>query len=229
MTTDLRIGVAHRAGVTERLDHAAKRAIDLVLAGLALALLLPVMVAIAIAVRLTSPGPALFRQVRVGHLRKPFVMLKFRSMYEGCDDAVHRAYVTRMLTGDTAPADPARVIYKVTGIADPRMTPIGWFLRKASLDELPQLINVLRGEMSLVGPRPALPWEVELFEQRHHLRFAVKPGITGLWQTSGRSMLTMRQALDLDVEYVRRRSFGLDLLIILKTARVLLAWRSGAR
>ena len=227
MTTDLRIGVAHPAGLTERLDHAAKRAIDLVLASLALALLSPVMVAIAIGVRLTSPGPALFRQVRVGHLRKPFVMLKFRSMYEGCDDAVHRAYVTRMLAGDTAPADSARAIYKVTGIADPRMTPIGWFLRKASLDELPQLINVLRGEMSLVGPRPALPWEVELFEPRHHLRFAVKPGITGLWQTSGRSMLTMPQALDLDVDYVQHRSILLDLMTLLRTVPVVLRARGA--
>jgi lipopolysaccharide/colanic/teichoic acid biosynthesis glycosyltransferase len=227
MTTDLQIGLTDRIGLTERLDQAAKRAIDLVLATLLLVLLSPVMVAIAIAIRLTSPGPALFRQVRVGHLRAPFVMLKFRSMYQDCDDAVHRTYVTRMLTGNAAPADPARPIYKVTGAADPRMTAIGWFLRKASLDELPQLINVLRGEMSLVGPRPALPWEVELFEPRHHVRFAVKPGITGLWQTSGRSMLTMRQALDLDVDYAERRSVLLDLMTLLRTVPAVLRARGA--
>jgi lipopolysaccharide/colanic/teichoic acid biosynthesis glycosyltransferase len=227
MTTDLQIGLTDRIRLTERLDQAAKRAIDLDLATLLLVLLSPVMVAIAIAIRLTSPGPALFRQVRVGHLSAPFVMLKFRSMYQDCDDAVHRAYVTRMLTGHAAPSDPARAIYKVTGAADPRMTRIGWFLRKASLDELPQLINVLRGEMSLVGPRPALPWEVELFEPRHHVRFAVKPGITGLWQTSGRSMLTMRQALDLDVDYVERRSLLLDLMTILRTVPAVLRARGA--
>jgi lipopolysaccharide/colanic/teichoic acid biosynthesis glycosyltransferase len=227
MSIDLRIGLTDRARLTDRLDQAAKRAIDLVVASLLLVLLSPVMVAIAIAIRLTSPGPALFRQVRVGHLRTPFVMLKFRSMQQDCDDTVHRAYVTRMLTGQAAPVDPARAIYKVTRATDPRMTSIGWFLRKASLDELPQLINVLRGEMSLVGPRPALPWEVELFEPHHHVRFAVKPGITGLWQTSGRSMLTMRQALDLDVDYVERRSVLLDLMTLLRTVPAVLRARGA--
>jgi lipopolysaccharide/colanic/teichoic acid biosynthesis glycosyltransferase len=227
MATDLQIGLTDRIGLAGWLDQAAKRAIDLVLAGALLILLSPVLAVIVVTVRLTSPGPALFRQVRVGYLRTPFVMLKFRSMRQDSDEALHRAYVTSMLTGQAVPADPERAVYKVTGAADPRVTPVGWFLRKASLDELPQLINVLRGEMSLVGPRPALPWEVELFDPRHHVRFAVKPGITGLWQTSGRSMLTMRQALDLDVAYVQRRNLSLDLITLLRTVPAVMRARGA--
>ena len=209
----------------ERFDLATKRVVDVVLASLMLVMLSPVMLIIAITVRLTTPGPAHFRQVRIGHLLSPFVVLKFRTMHQDNDDAIHRSYVRTMLAGSAVPADGVRGIYKLAG--DPRVTPIGKFLRKASLDELPQLVNVLRGDMSLVGPRPVLPWEAGLFEPRHQVRFAVKPGITGLWQVSGRSVLTMQQALELDVEYVRRRSLALDLVTLLRTIPAVLRSRGA--
>jgi len=209
----------------ERLDQAAKRALDLVLAGLGLLLFGAPLIAIAVAIRLTSPGPALFQQVRVGYRQSAFVMLKFRTMYQDNDDAGHRAYVAAMLASANAGADGGKGIYKLTD--DPRVTPLGRLLRKTSLDELPQLVNVVRGEMSLVGPRPVLPWEAALFETRHRLRFAVKPGITGLWQVSGRNALTMQQALDLDVEYVRDRTLALDLMTLARTIPTVLSTRGA--
>ena len=188
---------------------------DVLLASGMLLVFAPAMLVIAMLIRFTSPGRVLFRQVRVGYWQSPFVMLKFRTMHQGIDDTIHRSYVTAMLTGEGAPADAKRGIYKLT--RDPRVTRIGSFLRKTSLDELPQLINVLRGEMSLVGPRPVLPWEGKLFEPWDRVRFAVRPGITGLWQVTGRSALTMQQALDLDVEYALRRTMMLDVIILLRT------------
>jgi lipopolysaccharide/colanic/teichoic acid biosynthesis glycosyltransferase len=214
-----------RRGPRERLDEALKRVLDLTLASLLLIVLAPVMAVIAILIRCTSPGPALFRQIRIGYRLSPFVMLKFRTMQVGNDDTIHRTYVTAMLTGEATPADFQRGVYKLT--QDPRVTPVGRFLRTSSLDELPQLFNVLRGNMSLVGPRPALPWEAELFEPRYRARFMAKPGITGLWQVSGRSMLTMRQALQLDVDYVERRTLGVDLVTLLRTIPAVLRGREA--
>jgi lipopolysaccharide/colanic/teichoic acid biosynthesis glycosyltransferase len=202
-----------------------KRLLDLCLALLGLLVLAPMLLVVAMLVRVTSPGPALFRQVRVGKNGRPFTMLKFRSMSSGADDAIHRDYVSRLLTEDIAPEGGAAGVYKLVG--DPRVTAVGRLLRKTSIDELPQLMNVVRGHMSLVGPRPALGWEVELYEHRHRRRLAVKPGLTGLWQVSGRSTLTMREALDLDVEYVARRGLGLDLMILAGTVPALLR-RSAA-
>jgi lipopolysaccharide/colanic/teichoic acid biosynthesis glycosyltransferase len=209
----------------DRLDRAAKRAMDLLLASGMLLAFSPVMVVIALLIRLTSPGPVLFRQVRVGYWQSPFVMLKFRTMHQGIDDTIHRSYVTAMLTGQIASAEAERGIFKLT--RDPRVTSIGSFLRRTSLDELPQLINVLRGQMSLVGPRPVLPWEGKLFEPWDRVRFAVRPGITGLWQVTGRNALMMQQALDLDVEYALRRTILLDLVILLRTIPSVL-FRRGA-
>ena len=211
-------GVGYRRGRSS-LDVMLKRTLDVVLALILLFLVLPLMLAIAIAIRMDSRGPALFRQVRMGHRRGRFEMLKFRTMHVDCSDAIHRAYVSRMMAerGDGAPSGG---LCKLT--EDPRVTRIGRLLRRTSLDELPQLLNVLRGDMSLVGPRPMLPWEVELLEARHMTRFSVKPGMTGLWQVSGRSALSMRQALELDVEYVRRRTLALDLAVLAKTGVVLL-------
>jgi lipopolysaccharide/colanic/teichoic acid biosynthesis glycosyltransferase len=217
---------ARRRGSRQRLDEALKRVLDLLLASLLLILLAPAMAVIAIAIRFTSPGPALFRQIRIGYRLSPFVMFKFRTMLVNNDDTIHRAYVTAMLSGDATPAEAQRGIYKLT--RDPRVTSVGAFLRRSSLDELPQLFNVLRGNMSLVGPRPALPYEAELFEHRYRTRFMAKPGITGLWQVSGRSTLPMRQALELDVYYVRRRTIGLDLLTLVKTIPAVLRARDAA-
>jgi lipopolysaccharide/colanic/teichoic acid biosynthesis glycosyltransferase len=200
----------------------AKRALDLAVALVLIAALAPVLAILMLLVRATSAGPALFRQQRLGRDQRPFTMLKLRTMHVGRDDRIHREYVTRLLTG-AAEADTG--LYKLQ--ADPRVTRVGGWLRRTSLDELPQLCNVLRGQMSLVGPRPVLPWEAELFGEPYRRRFAVKPGLTGLWQVSGRSRLSMATALDLDVEYVARRSFRLDLMILIRTVPALL--RGGAR
>jgi lipopolysaccharide/colanic/teichoic acid biosynthesis glycosyltransferase len=197
------------------MTSAVKRFLDLVLASIGLLILSPLLLVIWAAVRLSSPGPAVFRQERVGRDEKPFIMFKFRSMRTGCSDAIHREYVSRMLTGQAAAVEEANGLFKLD--ADPRITQLGAWLRKTSLDELPQLVNVVRGEMSLVGPRPVLAWEAELFTDEARARFRTRPGLTGLWQVSGRNKLTMPQALELDVEYVRRQSLWLDLTIMART------------
>jgi lipopolysaccharide/colanic/teichoic acid biosynthesis glycosyltransferase len=204
-----------------------KRCLDLVLAGAALIVLAPLLAVLALAVRFTSPGPVIFSQRRLGRDERPFTMYKFRSMTAGNSDAIHRAYVSRMLTaGQTAgpaagqAAEPG--LFKLEH--DPRVTRLGAWLRRTSLDELPQLVNVIRGDMSLVGPRPVLAWEAELFSDAARARFRTRPGLTGLWQVSGRARLSMPQALELDVEYVRRQSLWLDLTIL---ARTLPAMRRG--
>jgi lipopolysaccharide/colanic/teichoic acid biosynthesis glycosyltransferase len=184
----------------------------------------PLLLMLWLAVRLTSRGPALFRQERLGRDRKPFTVLKLRTMRIDNDDRIHRDYVTSLLSSGSAAPAGGSGLFKLD--ADPRVTRVGVWLRRTSLDELPQLINVLRGEMSLVGPRPVLPWEEQLFPDAYQPRFAVKPGITGLWQVSGRSKLSMRTALELDVEYVLRRSFAFDLSILFRTVPAL--FRGGA-
>jgi lipopolysaccharide/colanic/teichoic acid biosynthesis glycosyltransferase len=201
------------------------RLLDVTISAVALVVLAPLMVAIAALIRATSPGPAIFRQARVGHLERPFEMLKFRTMYLHCEDTPHREYVTALLVHAEAPQEPVNGLFKLDG--DPRVTPLGAFLRRTSLDELPQLYNVLRGEMSLIGPRPALVWEADLYEARHRRRFEVKPGITGLWQVRGRNKLSMRDALELDAEYVERRCLALDLWILAMTLPVV--FRGQAR
>lgn len=202
-----------------------KRLFDLVVASVALIATAPLLVVLAAVVRATSPGPSLFRQTRVGRDRRPFTLYKFRTMYAGCPDAPHREYVRELLTTDQPPAGGPCGLYKLQD--DARITPAGRLLRRLSLDELPQLLNVIRGDMSLVGPRPALTWEAELIGPVHGQRFLVAPGLTGLWQVSGRNWLTMRQGFDLDVEYVRRRSLALDVAILLRTIPVVLSARGA--
>jgi lipopolysaccharide/colanic/teichoic acid biosynthesis glycosyltransferase len=193
----------------------AKRALDIVVAATAIIILAPLITVLALLVRLTSPGPAFFRQERLGLRGRPFTLLKLRSMYANNDDRIHREYVTSLLSGDDSPAPERDGIYKIQ--KDPRITMIGGWLRRTSLDELPQLFNVLGGSMSLVGPRPVLAWEADMFSETDRKRFDVKPGITGLWQVSGRNNLSFRQALELDIEYVRRHGLALDLLILVRT------------
>jgi lipopolysaccharide/colanic/teichoic acid biosynthesis glycosyltransferase len=217
-------------------EEVVKRAIDIALSSAVIVLAAPLLLLLWCLVRSTSTGPALFRQERLGRDMRPFTMLKLRSMYADNDDRMHRDFVTTMLSAEEADeveeADeaeeevPARnnALFKLTG--DPRVTPLGAWLRRTSLDELPQLINVLRGDMSLVGPRPMLPWEAQLLAAPYRRRFTVKPGITGLWQVNGRSRLSMRTALELDVEYTRRRSVLLDLSILARTVPAL--FRGGA-
>lgn len=201
-----------------------KRVIDVsgALAGLVLAA--PVMVLAALAIKLDSAGPVFFRQVRVGVGGHRFKVWKFRTMTHNAPDTLHREYMSRMLGGDeesTLNTDGnGRPIFKMA--QDPRVTRVGRFLRKSSLDELPQFFNVLRGEMSLVGPRPPVPYEFEAYDHWQYDRMQVRPGITGLWQVSGRSRLSYRQMCELDVDYVRRWSVWLDLRILLRTIPVVL-------
>jgi lipopolysaccharide/colanic/teichoic acid biosynthesis glycosyltransferase len=206
-----------RAGTT----RLTKRLLDLAVATACLALVSPLLVIVAGLIWLTTPGPALFRQTRLGKDGSPFVLFKFRTMYADSRDDVHRKFVRKLLTEDEPPDGGRSGVYKLEH--DERITPIGRLIRRTSIDELPQLFNVIRGDMSLVGPRPALPWEAEMLDAIHFARFSVPPGLTGLWQVSGRNTLTMKQGLELDVEYVRRQRLALDLWILLKTIPVVLS------
>jgi lipopolysaccharide/colanic/teichoic acid biosynthesis glycosyltransferase len=190
---------------------AAKRIFDIAASATALLLLAPVLAVIGLLVRIDSSGPVLFRQTRVGAGLEDFTVLKFRTMHANMPDDIHRDYIAKLAAGEAA----GDGLKKLT--ADPRVTRVGRTLRKTSLDELPQLVNVLRGSMSLVGPRPALRYELDHYEPRHYERFSVKPGITGLWQVSGRNQVGFHEMLDLDVEYARRGSLLLDLKILVKT------------
>ena len=207
MTTDIQAAPTRAFAQTPRI-------LDIVVATAGLLLTSPLLAVISAAIKATSPGPILFRQQRVGLAGEPFTMLKFRSMTDETDDAPHRAYVTALLT-DTPDAVNEKGVFKLAG--DPRITRVGSIIRRFSLDELPQLLTVLKGDVSVVGPRPALPFEVDLYQPADMVRFVVRPGLTGLWQVSGRNRLTMRQMLEIDVEYVRRKSLRLDLQILAKT------------
>lgn len=191
-----------------------KRGLDFAGAAVLLVLLSPALLVLAVLVRVTSPGPAFFRQVRVGFREQPFLMFKFRTMRLGCTDEPHRRYVRALLSGE-AVSGTNNGLYKLEG--DERVTRVGAWLRRSSLDELPQLINVLLGHMSLVGPRPVLPFEAAMLSDDQRLRFAVLPGMTGLWQVSGRNRLTFVEQLALDNRYVREQSLRLDLEILLRT------------
>jgi lipopolysaccharide/colanic/teichoic acid biosynthesis glycosyltransferase len=201
------------------LDAAAKRALDVVAAAVLLIALLPLLAVLALLVKLESPGPALFRQQRLGRGGRPFTMLKFRSMYVDADQRVHQAYVAECIR-------EGRPLHKLEH--DPRITRLGAILRATSLDELPQLWNVLRGEMSLVGPRPALAYEVELYDEAQRQRLLVRPGITGLAQINSRGKGTLAEYVGYDLEYVARCSLWLDLQIVAATLPAVLR-RSGAK
>jgi len=203
---------------TKRAARVIKRAIDIAGSLAALILLSPLLVAIAAAIKLASKGPILFKQTRVGQYGGRFTFLKFRSMYFQSDAKIHRDYVRQLIAGkDEGEQGAAKAaVYKIRD--DPRITPVGRLIRKTSLDELPQLFNVLKGEMSLVGPRPPIPYEVEAYDIWHRRRFLeVKPGITGLWQVNGRSRVKFEDMVRLDLQYARTWSLGLDLKILLET------------
>jgi len=193
-----------------------KRGLDLVGASLLLAAVAPLMLVIAALVRRDSPGPVFFRQVRLGMDRRPFMLLKFRTMRVGTDEETHREFIQNVFDRNATPEDG---LYKLDRVDD--TTRVGRWLRRTSLDELPQLINVIRGEMSLVGPRPCLPYEVDLFLPHHHERFLVPAGLTGLWQVEARAHSSFSEALDLDVAYVRGWSLGLDLRLLARTPRLM--------
>ena len=194
----------------------AKRAFDLLVASLALVLLIPIIPLIAVMIKLDTPGPVFFRQRRVGRAGRVFHFYKFRSMFAGADE---RKKEVEALNEQDGP------VFKVR--SDPRVTNVGRFLRRSSLDEIPQIFNVVKGEMSIVGPRPPLPSEVESYQPWHRRRLDVTPGITCLWQISGRSHLSFNEWMRLDIEYLKNRSMKTDLLIFFKTIPAVIA-RKGA-
>ena len=209
---------------SNRLGRATKRMIDVVGSLTLLAMLSPILFIIAAAIKLTSRGPVLFRQKRIGEHGTPFTFLKFRSMFINNDSSEHKEYVRQLIAGQ-AEKKPANGngtgVFKLTN--DRRITPVGRILRRSSLDELPQLVNVLRGEMSLVGPRPPVPYEVEAYATWHRRRLLeAKPGITGLWQVYGRSRVEFDDMVRLDLRYARDCSPLLDLKILLQTPRAVM-------
>ncbi|HJU28666.1 MAG TPA: sugar transferase, partial [Candidatus Binataceae bacterium] len=209
----------------EGLNYALKRAFDLAAASILLVLSAPAIAVGALAVWLTDGSPVLFRQTRIGIHGRPFELLKLRTMRRAAEDDVHREYVRHWIRNGVTAAVPngngnAKTIFKLAN--DKRVTPVGRFLRRFSIDELPQLINVVRGEMSLIGPRPALPYEVEHYEEWHRRRLDAVPGITGLWQVSGRNRLSFEEMVRLDVQYLEDWSLAGDLKILMRTLPVLL-------
>jgi lipopolysaccharide/colanic/teichoic acid biosynthesis glycosyltransferase len=201
-----------------------KRAFDLLLACILVVAAAPVGAAIAIIIRLTSSGPVLFRQRRLGLDGIPFTMLKFRTMYQGVSPEAHERFVTEMIA--SPPVSSAGAIHKLR--QDARVTRVGRWLRRTSLDELPQLINVLKGEMSIVGPRPPVDYEVAKYEPWQWGRLAVRPGITGLWQVSGRNRLTYHEMCETDIRYIDEWSLMGDLKIVVRTPWIMFVDGGGA-
>jgi lipopolysaccharide/colanic/teichoic acid biosynthesis glycosyltransferase len=203
----------------------ARRTLDLLVAAALIIVLAPLMIAVAIAVRIDSKGPALFRQRRVGYREREFTVFKFRSMRLDADEERHRRYVSALIGGGDAETG-GEDLYKLA--VDDRITPVGRRIRSWSVDELPQLFNVVLGDMSLVGPRPAIPYEVESYPAWYGKRFAVKPGLTGLWQVSGRNERTYEEMVSLDIDYAENRSFLGDLAILARTPKAVLGRKGVA-
>lgn len=214
-----------------------KRALDLVLSVLALLVLWPLLILISLAIKIDSPGPIIFAQERIGSKRKkngqneewvmsPFTIYKFRTMQHNCDQSVHEDFMKVFIEGrEDLPVNRDMPTFKM--VEDPRVTRLGKFLRQTSLDELPQLINVLKGEMSLVGPRPPIRYEVERYSPAQRRRLAGTPGLTGLWQVEGRSQVSFEESVRMDIEYLERQSFLLDIKILLKTVGAVLQGRGA--
>lgn len=210
----------------KKVVRGVKRLLDVTGSLMALVTLSPVFLGIAVAIKLTSKGPIFFRQARIGQFSRPFTFLKFRSMYVDSNSEIHKEYVTNYISGKEKATGSEKHIFKITN--DPRVTSVGRFLRKTSLDELPQFLNVLRGDMSLVGPRPPLPYEVEKYDTWHRRRILeARPGITGLWQVNGRSRTTFDEMVRMDLRYIEQFSLLLDLKILLQTPKAVVSG-SGA-
>jgi len=192
-----------------------KRTLDVAVILLALPLLLPLMIAIAFIIRLSSKGPVLFQQERIGYRGQKFMCLKFRTMYCGAETASHQGHLKNLMDSNTP-------MTKMDSRGDSRIIPFGKLLRSSGLDELPQLINVLKRDMSLVGPRPCLRYEVEQYQPWQHERFDAVPGLTGLWQVSGKNRTTFTRMMQLDIEYARTKTLWLDLRIMVMTIPALL-------
>lgn len=201
----------------------AKRILDVTFCLLAMPLALPLAIIIAIMIRLNSAGPILFVQERIGKGGRVFKMLKFRTMYQNIDRSTHQTFMKAFVNGQVR--EEERNVFKPFDRS--QVTPVGRFLRKTSLDELPQMINILRGEMSLVGPRPNVTWEVEAYQSWHQERLEVLPGITGLAQVRGRSGILFDEIVQYDIEYIERKSLGLDLQILWWTVVSVLAGKGA--
>lgn len=201
-------------------NRALKRALDIVVSLVALIVLSPVLIAAAIAIKLTSPGPILFKQTRIGLDCRPFTFFKLRTMYVDADDARHARFMEQVIKGGGVKTADGRVVYKEEN--DPRVTPVGRFLRRYSIDEIPQFFNVLAGDMSVVGPRPPITYEVEKYADWQKGRLAAKPGITGVWQVSGRNAVSFEEMAKMDIAYMENWSLWGDIKIILRTIPVVL-------
>lgn len=206
-----------------------KRGVDIVGSIIGIVALMPVMLITVLAIKATSPGPVIFRQIRLGKQGAPFTFYKFRSMHVGMDDQIHREYIQDFIDGHHVKINQGneeKPLFKIK--SDPRTTRVGRFIRKTSIDELPQLFNVLQGDMSLVGPRPPLPYEAEKYQPWHLRRILeMKPGITGLWQVEGRSKTGWDDAVRLDIRYIQNWSLLFDLKILLKTVKEVLRCRGA--
>jgi len=214
-----------KLSVSKQATAFIKKLMDITLSLLALLLFSPILIIIAAAVKLTSEGPVFFKQERMGLNGEIFTFLKFRSMYTNSDHNRHEEYIKKLIKEGKDNANTPGV-YKLSN--DPRITPLGRFLRKSSFDELPQFINVLKGEMSLVGPRPPIPYECKLYDTWHRRRLlSVKPGITGLWQVTGRSSTTFDEMVRLDLQYINNWSLWLDIKLLLKTPWVVLTGKGA--
>jgi lipopolysaccharide/colanic/teichoic acid biosynthesis glycosyltransferase len=211
-----------------RVERFIKRLIDVMASLLVILVGFPFFLAVITLIKLTSKGPVFFSQQRIGERGEVFTLFKFRTMRQGADDSIHREFTRSFIEGrmsNSSLDEKAPSVYKLTN--DPRVTSIGNFLRKTSLDELPQFINILRGEMTIVGPRPPLQYELEYYEEWHKLRLEVKPGLTGLWQVSGRSSVPFNEMVKLDLYYIEHWTLLLDLKIMLRTIPVMLFGSGG--
>ncbi|MGZ3621866.1 MAG: sugar transferase [Ktedonobacteraceae bacterium] len=205
----------------------AKRVLDISFSLLIFIPLTIIIIIFAILIRIDSKGPVFFRQKRIGKDGVPFDMLKLRSMYIDSDDSLHRESIKQYMNGGAINGNAhSNDVYKL--VDDPRITRVGHFIRKFSIDELPQFVNVLRGEMSLVGPRPPLPYEVEEYGPRDWIRLSGRPGLTGTWQVYGRSRVPFKEMVEMDIEYLGEQSMMYDLKLILLTLPVMLQGRGGA-
>jgi lipopolysaccharide/colanic/teichoic acid biosynthesis glycosyltransferase len=205
---------------SRRVHHWLKNVLDLAIAVVTMVVLWPVLLIVGLAVKLDSPGPAIFKQKRIGKDGKVFTVRKFRSMYLNADDRLHREALQKLVQGEPAAKANGQTFFKPAD--DPRVTRVGKFLRATGLDELPQVINILQRDMSVVGPRPAIPYELELYKDWHHRRLAVRPGVTGLWQVRRHDTENFDDVMKLDLEYIDSFSIWLDLKIILLTFPMIL-------
>ena len=204
------------SNLKKTVENILKRGMDITIAVIMLAFAFPLFLLFSLMIKIDSPGPVFFRQKRVGFGGRQFTFLKFRSMYVDNDDSVHKAFIKDYINAKNSEVPPDTKTFKI--VKDARVTPMGRFLRKTSLDELPQLINVLRGEMSLVGPRPCIPYEFDEYRIWHRRRvLEVKPGITGFWQVYGRSITSFESMVRMDIHYIKYRNLFLDIILLLKT------------